>query len=304
MPDIEFHFDFQPANPAEHAARMAVLYRLMVPEKGRPCVPKDALSSERAFTRAMGLWRRRVTELSRRGVHHFGSQQVQRARNCHPYGVAVKTYGRAAVYCRHQGICPWCLGRAANELYTLVQRVLQEGDALVSITCVDFFGGTVTRAFLHERLVWARMVMEALALANSKVSRTVAWNVVAEPPTFHRGHENDFAVRSRFLMILPLEKPTLLAQTTETWTNARCHNPNEKEVQRTIARVCAYPVGLLTGSAEATQLVLEARAGLRLSEMMGALRGMPAELANDTPSENSNSTTRGEPHGRIARAAD
>ena len=64
-----------------------------------------------------------------------------------------------------------------------------------------------------------------------------------------------------------------------------------KDIQRTIARVCAYPVGMLTGAAEATQLVLEARSGLRLSEMMGALRGLPTEVVPEAPLQYSNTQT-------------
>jgi hypothetical protein len=57
---------------------------------------------------------------------------------------------------------------------------------------------------------------------------------------------------------------------------------------------------MLTGSAEATQLVLEARDHLRLSETIGALRGMPAELVGEPPLQNSNSQTEGETSEGIA----
>src|SRR5262245_29442354 len=171
---------------------MAVLYRLVVPQKGRPYVPTDEESWHRAFKRAMLLWRQRAVDLCELGAHRFGMHQVQRARNCHPWGVAVTSYRGAVVHCRHQAICPWCMGRAASSLYAAVRRLLREGDALVSVTNADFFGGNVTRGELQLRLGWARKVMEGLALANSKASRAATWNVVAEPPTFHRGHEKDF----------------------------------------------------------------------------------------------------------------
>ena len=145
--------------------------------------------------------------------------------------------------------------------------------------------------------------MRGLVLANSEASRAATWNVVLEPPTFYHGHEHEFCLRYQFLMILPVHEPTLFAPTVDGWANVRFHNPSEKDIQRTIARVCAYPVGMLTGLAEATQLVLEARAGLRLSEMMGALRGRPLQLVDEPSLQNSNSQTE-VIDGRIARAAD
>jgi hypothetical protein len=283
MPDLNFTVQFQPSDPAEHAARMAVLYRLYAPGPNRSPYPRDMSEWESAFTRILELWRRRVTELQNLGAHRFGVHQVQRARNCHPWGIAVKSYRQAVRYCRHPVICPWCACREAGTVYTSVRRVLRKDDALASLTCTEFVGGEVTRASLHRQLEWGRKILRGLALANSETSRAATWNMVLEPPTFHRGHKHEFCLRYRCLMIMPAHEPTILAPTAEGWTNVRCHNPSEKDIQRTIARVCAYPVGMLTGSAEATQLVLEARAGLRLSEMMGALRGLPTEVVPEAP---------------------
>ena len=283
MADLNFTVQFQPSNPAEHAARLAVLYRLVVPDGKRVPYPRDMAEWELAFARILMLWRNRIRELQNLGAHRFGLNQVQRARNCHPCGIAVKSYRQAVRYCNHPVICPWCASREACILYTMIRRLLRADDALVSITCTEFVGGEVTRASLHRQLDWGRKILRGLALANSEASRATTWNVVLEPPTFYHGHEHQFCLRYRFLMILPAHAPTLLAPTVAGWTNARFHNPTEKDIQQTIARVCAYPTGMLTGLAEATQLVLEARAGLRLSEMMGALRGLPMEVVPEAP---------------------
>jgi len=119
----------------------------------------------------------------------------------------------------------------------MVRRLLRKDDALVSITCTEFVGDEVTRASLHRQLDWGRKILRGMALANSEASRAVTWNVVLEPPTVRSGHDHEFCLRYRFLMILPVHEPTLFAPTVEGWTNARCHNPTERDSTVNRARV-------------------------------------------------------------------
>jgi len=53
-------------------------------------------------------------------------------------------------------------------------------------------------------------------------------------------------------------------------------------IQKLVAKVCAYPTGLLLAPVDGVRTVLDAKSGLRLTEISGALRGQPTEIIDST----------------------
>jgi hypothetical protein len=120
--------------------------------------------------------------------------------------------------------------------------------------------------------------MRGAVRANNEMSRAAFWSVTAEPTVPFSTHKADYCVRCRLLLILPGNAPALFVHVLPGWQTNRVREPDEEMCQKLVARVCAYPVGLLTGPVEDVHKILVAKRGLRLTEISGEFRGQRAEV--------------------------
>jgi hypothetical protein len=285
--DICFEYTFAPRKPSEHVARKAIITQLVPRFSLKPAKAGDDYWST-ALGRILGLWRGRASDLCNLGASHFALRQMQRLRNCHPWGVSVKHCDKPVVYCRHLDICPWCIGRKISELYVKVCNVLEPNDALVSVLGANFFPDDMGYDEMRLELEAAADIMRSIGRGHSDRSRAVAWSVVMDPPTKVRQKRADFfCIRSRLLMVLPAAKRNFPLPFGQGWRSSRINQPTEKDCQNIVRAVSTYPVGLLLGDPRHVLLFLAARDGLRLAEQSGAFRSHEGfYAARDKDNEN------------------
>jgi hypothetical protein len=229
--------------------------------------------------------------------------RVWRARNCQPWGLGVvrKNYAEPYVCCRRLDVCPWCSAREVHSTYQRLFKVTEPDNALATAVHNDLVDGTASRKELAGYLRHARLILDALARANSKTGRGCLWSVRIEPPSpIYRYRPDCYRVRYRFAVLLKPGQPALLLPRGRTWhrrfrvsplahldpavePSKELHYQEVRRLQDVAATVCAYPAGVLSCDTRQMQLALEARRGLRLSEMTGVLRGQLREIC--TPDE-------------------
>jgi hypothetical protein len=299
MRDHQFRVKFLPSSPGEHAARRAVLYRLVKYGKDKRS-PATLDDWEVVLQQVLARWRIQVAVLCSLGVTGFMPVQVWRARNCQPWGLGVvrKNPAEPSVCCRRLDICPWCSAREAHGIYQRLFQAAEPDTAIATAVHNDLVDSTASRKDLAGYLRHARLILDALARANSKTGRGCLWSIRIEPPSpIYRYRPDCYRVRYRFLVLLRPQESALLLPRGRTWhrrfrvsplahldpavePSPELHSQEIKRLQDAAATVCAYPAGVLSCDTRQLQLALEARRGLRLSEMTGVLRGQLREICN------------------------
>lgn len=205
-------------------------------------------------------WRDMIAGASGKSTEHRKNWQY--AYNCPPSGVVTNCQTRR---CSKRNVCPFCWDREIlQECYRRLEWAFYEGRRgsalthhLVEMVCsrIDEVASTGSYArFAGTKSLFLQDLLGGASTYGTAVLRSV------EPMP---GEENKskIIVRDRFAVIVRADVDT---QSSLEIPNCEVRIRRHEEINREVlafaaARVCRYPVGMMTGSAHAAALILKMR---------------------------------------------
>lgn len=203
------------------------------------------------------------------------------AMNCPPSGVSTNRQLRC---CFRRSVCPFCWDREIlQEFYRRLEWAFFEGRRgsplthhLVEMVCSKTDQVALTGNYARFAGLKSRFLTDLLG--DNETYGSAALRTVE--PVAGLGSESRIVVRDRFAVIVRADAdlPASL-DVPDCEVRIRRHEEITREALAfAAARVCLYPVGMMTGSAEAAALILKMRTetGQRWLRMSGTLRQQTA----------------------------
>jgi len=235
-------------------------------------------------------WRRVAPEIVKAAA--LPPSALPRMLACRPCGVAARARGFTAAYCGHRYICPFCWGRRAQDVWRRLHVTLfpPESDADAR--------GDVTVA-LHRYAYEAADGGGVAEACRMRLGASPPSLVFAVPPRQRDYRVRRFAaaldllfgdyspspsgrglVRLHQLYVYPTDVfPRIPTHAGASSLHSHVVRPTQSELVDAVGQFFRYPFGLLFGPPAVLEDYLAARAGRRLFEQYGSLRGIlePAE---------------------------
>jgi hypothetical protein len=257
-------FDFEwagtPPHPADHIARLAIVWPLVLTRGQKPDWPK-------ALTALVRLWRRQVVQLWRLGCAK--ALTSTRLSNCRPSMFFLKGLPKVVYTCKLENVCPWCYARSLLGLIERVTEGYAAGETLFLATHKEAFSAAAhPHLDLKDQLTQRAERLRGLLSRNRPACSGAFWMLTCEPA--ERGGAHHWLFHSRLLaLVRPGRHFDVMYK---DWKTSSTAAPGSSDFQGYLGAALRYPTGLLRGPADLVLPILEAREGLRLRGSYGKLR--------------------------------